>query len=449
MDHRELLHWLREARAQGLSDMDIQRHLHDAGLSHRQINILLVNGYVPIGESESMLDTVEVERALTLPQARIIFRESSKIFKQRAGTFMAISFFFAIPFVLMLTICALVLSSLFSTSGDTTGYSTLDLTDGTLIVLLGLAVGTGIIGSFIVAWFQSAITMVITNPGGAQTHGTIIKKSWRHIRSVWLTVLLATAVAIGGTVLAVIPGIVFAVEYAFVIFIAITDGVGGSKALMASRHYSRRAILPLMSRFGILLVPLVALVSLLGCGTASLSSHISTASSFTHSLLTLLFSCGIIGLAGIFLLPVISCYAFILFQFLKKQQAARPISPIAKHDAKMPTTAIVGWALMPVVFMLIIGIGTHKLDLVQAKNRNTERLADIDTLHNALMLYHEDNGSFPATIDDLAVGYIARYPRDPETNQPYQYELNTDGGFRLCATLEREEQNNATRYCRD
>ncbi len=76
-------------------------------------------------------------------------------------------------------------------------------------------------------------------------------------------------------------------------------------------------------------------------------------------------------------------------------------------------------------------------------SQDAVRISDISTLRLATQIYYADTATYPADFSPLEGAYIASIPTDPETNEPYLYELPSADCFRITTHL--TAQNNAQR----
>lgn len=86
----------------------------------------------------------------------------------------------------------------------------------------------------------------------------------------------------------------------------------------------------------------------------------------------------------------------------------------------------------------LLGLGTFR----QA-GRDTRRMTDLRQIQNALELYYQKNGSYPAApLSDSTfsgIGGIAAIPRDPSSGAVYEYSVTNCGSgisYVLAAILE-------------
>ena len=101
------------------------------------------------------------------------------------------------------------------------------------------------------------------------------------------------------------------------------------------------------------------------------------------------------------------------------------------------------------IIAILASIILASINQARVKSRDARRLADVKQIQNALELYNNDNGQYPATLAVLAPKYIASVPTDPQgTTTAYLYaglqgqgsSAATCGSYHLGTTL--EQSNN-------
>jgi hypothetical protein len=124
----------------------------------------------------------------------------------------------------------------------------------TEIGLIFMIIG-GVGAALLISWFSAAEVIVLRD----QQEGLTLREAMRRARPYVLpylwTSILAAAIFIGGLVLFVIPGLVFAVWFMFWPYALIVDNVRGFAALQKSRDYVRGNFL------NVLLLSAVAMVA--------------------------------------------------------------------------------------------------------------------------------------------------------------------------------------------
>jgi type II secretory pathway pseudopilin PulG len=91
------------------------------------------------------------------------------------------------------------------------------------------------------------------------------------------------------------------------------------------------------------------------------------------------------------------------------------------------------------IIIILVGIAIMAGNSARAVARDNQRLTDIRLLQLKLEDYRDQNGAYPATLDQLG---LTSMPQDPATHAPYQYAGLTFSGstnclnYHLGATLE-------------
>jgi hypothetical protein len=72
------------------------------------------------------------------------------------------------------------------------------------------------------------------------------------------------------------------------------------------------------------------------------------------------------------------------------------------------------------------------------------RVADLQTISNALLSYYRETKSIPPNLETLVNGWIrADLPHDPQTEDRYEYVRLSDRSFQLCADFIRASDSDA------
>ncbi|HNW55943.1 MAG TPA: prepilin-type N-terminal cleavage/methylation domain-containing protein [bacterium] len=104
--------------------------------------------------------------------------------------------------------------------------------------------------------------------------------------------------------------------------------------------------------------------------------------------------------------------------------------------------------LLIVIFIIAIisTLAYVSLGVVKSNGRDTKRLADINSLKQALELYRDHEGNYPVNLTsqtDTLTGkdgriYLKPIPRDPLTKELYSYQRIATSDYRLIFSLERD-----------
>ena len=112
-----------------------------------------------------------------------------------------------------------------------------------------------LLGAIIYPWLQVSVLYVIKERKQKLSIGKALRKGWsRWISYLWISFLVGLCVA-GGTILLIVPGIIFFVWFAFAQYLLVDKDVKGIDALSKSRELVRGYWWPVFGR--ILLITLV------------------------------------------------------------------------------------------------------------------------------------------------------------------------------------------------
>jgi hypothetical protein len=124
--------------------------------------------------------------------------------------------------------------------------------------------------------------------------------------------------------------------------------------------------------------------------------------------------------------------------------------------ATLSRRVIPWWGIILVLAAIIIGfIAVGSPAKQRALRFDSQRVGNLQNIQSQIQYYWQQKGKLPANLSDLNdsfSGFIV--PRDPETKEPYQYNLNLASGakdasgvlsFQLCATFGRASEANEGR----
>jgi hypothetical protein len=70
------------------------------------------------------------------------------------------------------------------------------------------------------------------------------------------------------------------------------------------------------------------------------------------------------------------------------------------------------------------------------------RLAALQQLASVISVYYEESGALPAQLADLVDGRnLQELPKDPVSNQAYEYQPEADDSYALCASFDDASQD--------
>lgn len=234
------------------------------------------------------------------PPAGKIFAQAKEIYKAKFHSLILIS---------LCSVGAMAVSHLFSTNGPI--YLKIS-SDPARLTWIVLSVLISFFAIFISLWAFGATIHNINSPETTPTADKSFSESYNFIIPLILTGLLAFLFILGGLILLIIPGIIFAFWYGQSAYVVMTENLSGKKALDRSKFYATGNIYQIFKKgFYIgLLSFLIALATGLIFGLLGKALNLN----FVPTIGSLIFQ--------LFWTPLASIYAFLLFQNLKQSKTS-------------------------------------------------------------------------------------------------------------------------------
>lgn len=388
MVNQQLLDYIKQQLQQGISKEQIKSSLIAEGWQGQDIEEAF--SFIENSVSQSPSVPPSTQTISFLPSARAILGQAWAIYKQRLGTFLGIM---VIP-MLIITVSSVI-----------------------------LAAGRGFLGIpiFIISlWGQTALLYAIKD--NQERIGVIesYRRGWHKILSYLWVSLLVLFIIMGGLLLLIVPGIIFAVWFGLAIYILIAEDLKGMNALLKSREYVKGKWGSVFWRFFFIF---------------AISGIISLVLNLIFNFLKIPFGKEISNfIIGLFLTPLTMTYGFLVYSNLKALKGEIAFAPSGSQKIKFVLVGIIGILLIPAIlfsiFFLILGSAREKA-------RDIRRQADIIQIQTGLKMYYSKHNSYPFSLNELSPEYLPDIPLDPSTHQPYQYQLEQNGiDYKLCAQLE-------------
>lgn len=351
----------------------------------------------------------------SLPGATAIFGQAWTIYKQRLGTFLGVMIIQMLIMVALIAVLA---------GGGFWGISLLSpkFAAGDIGLLIFLAILFFVIISISQVWGQTALLYAVKD--NQERIGVIesYRRGWHKIISYWWVSLLVGFITLGGFLLLIVPGIIFAVWFSLAVFILIAEDLKGMNALLKSREYVKGkwgGVLWRLFFIGALFL-IISLVPALIFGLLKIP-FVSEISSF---------------IIGLFLTPLVMTYSFLVYSNLKALKGEIVFVPTRGKKAAFIFIAILGILIIPAILFSTVFLS---LGSAREKARDARRQADISQIRVSLEMYYSEHNNYPSSLNELSPEYFPNLPVDPSTNQPYQYQLQqngTDYDYKVCTRLE-------------
>ena len=362
---------------------------------------------------------------LTLPGIGDLLKRSWQIYKSRFWIFLGIMI---IPAVISLVIRIFATVFAISMAGLLLNFRNLNF--WIIIPSFFVALLIFLFISFIVAiWPQVSLLYAIKEREQKIGIKESFAKGWHRIISYWWLSVLSAFIVMGGLILLVIPGIIFAIWFSLALYILVAEDLKGMNALFRSKQLVSGKWWSVLWR--ILIITLIVVVFSMGIQFLGDILNYKNIGNILSSIILVL------------LTPLFTAYSFLIYEDLKKFKREIPFEvPKKGTKIKYILVAIVGLLLIPVI---LGGIVMTSLSGTREKARDAKRMADLSSIRFAAEMYYDSNNIYPSTLDDLtSYLYSAEIPADPETNLPYQYiPLENGNNFEICADFEKDLQKKA------
>ena len=410
MVNQQLLDYIKQQLQRGVSKEEIKNSLLANGWEEKDIE----EAFYLVSSSSSQVQPQPnfQQTNLSLPTATAIFGQAWSIYKRRFGTFLGVMI---IPTLISigLTIVLLVISSSFLSSEFSVGNIGLRI----LLAILFL--------SFIFiseAWGQTALLYAIKDSQEGISVVESYRRGWHKILSYLWVSLLVGFITLGGFLLLIVPGFIFAVWFSLAVFVLVAEDLKGMNALLKSKEYVRGKwssvfwrLLFVSGIFSILSFVLILIFGLLKIPFGKEISHF---------------------IINLFLVPLMVTYLFLVYSNLKALKNELVFTPTRGEKLGFIFVAILGFLIIPGV---LSSVTFSKLGSARKKARDIQRESSLRQIQTELEMYYEEYGRYPSSLEELSryLGDASIIPVDPKTNRPYQYQVQSGGeDYKICAEME-------------
>jgi hypothetical protein len=351
---------------------------------------------------------------IKLPGTSVILGQAWSLYKQRLGVLlgvMIVPILVWIGLAVVLTVGGLSAFSLLFSRFAAAGA-------GLFIIL---AIIFFLVIFVIQAWSQLALLYAIKDSQEGIGIGEAYRRGWHKILSYWWVTLLAGFITLGGFLLLIVPGVIFATSFSLAAIVLIAEDLKGMNALLKSRAYVKGRWGEVFARF---------------FSIGVLSLIVSLVLIFIFYVLKIPFGAEISRLLiGFFLTPLIVTYSFLVYSNIKTVQGEVAFTPTGGQKATFGVIGILGVLFIPALFFFSIFLASSSVRIA----RDDTRVSDLQQIQLRLKFYYQDHGSYPSSLGDLDATqsqYLPKTPVDPSTKLPYEYQQQGDSGYQLCAQLE-------------
>ena len=270
----------------------------------------------------------------TLPGATAILRQAWLLYRHRLRTFLGVMI---IPMlVLIIGVIAIInvdgllkstpLSSIFAAGG--------------VVLLIILAVTFFMIVYISLTWGEIAMLYAIKDGQEGIGVAEAYRRSWHKMLSYWWISILVPFITMGGFLLFVVPGIIFAVWFSLAKFILVAENLKGMNALLKSREYVKGKWSGVFWRF--LFIDVLSLIVFLAMTFVLRlipnSKYVEYVTRF---------------IIGLFFTPLATAYRFLVYSNLKALKGEISFAPKRGQKAKFIIVAFLGFLFLPAILFLI------------------------------------------------------------------------------------------------
>lgn len=273
----------------------------------------------------------------SLPKATDIFKQAWTIYKKRLGFFLSVTI---IPMAAIVISWATLSGAVFlqdKISSSVVGFL--------LLVFAGLLLFTTAV--IIQAWGQTALLYAIKDHQENIGVKEAYRRGWPKIISYWWVNALTGFIIMGGLLLFVAPGIIFAVWFSLAMFILIAEDTPGMNALLKSREYMRGKWGAVFLRY--LFIGLISLVYFLAPIFIFMILGVFLKIPFKEEILQL-----VAGALNLFWAPLITIYSFLIYEHLKALKGQIAIIPAKGKKAGFVLLAIFGFLIVPIIIFTMM-----------------------------------------------------------------------------------------------
>lgn len=292
-------------------------------------------------------------------------------------------------------------------------------------------ISAGMVGGFVLTvivmalaagWQTVAMIEIIAGADEGVSLWAALGKAFRKVPGFLALGIISGLITVGAYIPLLIPAVVVAVWFSFGIYVYVTEGVGGLKALRISREYCRNRFLPVFGRQLIII-----LIYGLWFGIQAVVGAVLGKELFAK--VEWLFV-----LAGIPLWILIPVYQYMIYKNLKQVRGRIDPAEVEAGKTKWILLAVWGVAssmLLPILSFILLA---KMINPVQkfSDARDAQTRIGMQVLERYVSEYQAIEGKYPASLENLVPDVVNQLPQGE-----YQYR-QMDGGrdFELCAVYE-------------
>lgn len=373
MPNQQLIDYVKEQLKRGASQEEIKKALLANGWQEQAIgeafdasakaSIPVPQGQSGAPEASTQSKTRTTTMPPSLPGATMLLSEAWSIYTERLGVFLGITALSTVGSFGLFLVAGIIWSMATFISP----------------MLLILAIAMTMLGVLFSVWGQAALLRAVTDSGGEISIVGSYRKGWYKIFSLlWVGFLYGLLIA-GGTVLFVVPGVLFFVWFGVGTFVLFSEDVRGMNALLKSREYVRGNWWGVFSRviFAGLLYLLIAFA------LSFVFVFVATPDAAKTSVNALL---------GLFVTPLITLYSFLIYKHLRYMKRDVAFVATGGRKALFLIPVVAGILLVPLVLSSII-LASFNIAREKAHDALIRNAQQNGTATSSTMLYPLKNNT--------------------------------------------------------
>lgn len=359
MSNNDINKWLEQARANGLSDMEIQNKLKEQGWSDIQINRVLVGAYHEknntLKDKEKIFSPAEKfqkeqrERAdkknkndaftttTSFPGIGDLFRYSWDLYKRKMGRLIVVLLITG----LIGSVLAGIVFAIFGFTFFAGGLGIIgDTLDQSPILLYAMGFFGMLLFVFLIAlvFTLMQIALILTIHHEGVSIGTILGNAFKLVLPMWWVNIIVGFLTMGASMLLGIPGIIFTIWFSLAIFILVIENVRGMQAVLRSKEFVRGFWWQVLISNVVLSLALGIPIMIINFGLLSIDQYL--ASQIISNLFYLL------------AIPFGFCYNYAIYRSLTDIKGSE--LPIPQKKWHLFTTSVVGWVAIPLAIVMYV-----------------------------------------------------------------------------------------------
>jgi len=415
MINQQLLDYIRGQVQRGQNKEAIKQELLKAGWQVGDIEeaLKVVNSAQP--PNASVTSSSAQEEALIpsiLPGVGDLLKRTFSVYKARLGTFVGIMI---LPLIVAVLGILLLIPLVFISDPGGNFFTAISL-----VIIWALAM---VIIGF---WAQIALIFAIRDREEKIGITESFKKSWHKIISFAWVSFLAGFITLGGSMLFIIPGIIFSIWFAFSVYVLISEDLRGMNALFRSKQLVVGYWWKVLWKFFLLGIALLVPYILI---------YIILAFALSANLADLV----VRVLSALVITPFASVFTFLLYEDLKRQKAQVAFEPPKKGTKiKYILVGIIGFLLIPAILISIVLLS---LDKAKESAQEASIMAMMNQLRPAMELYWMENDTYSgadcsltklAPVCSSIKAYTGEMPTIESSAEAYCFYVKLQSGEYIC-----------------